>query len=171
MNTVVSFPVDLAGIYSSARQVDRVELIIEAFGGLIRFFNIYCSTPLIHLIDDDNFSDYQVGFREDEDSIVYQHINRRCAIEERNEEDRFDSHHLDILGVTLSELRLQTKALAAYLIECSLATVHEHVFGEAEEEGLRLDHISALSAASENTADRGLPITLILEAELELDKF
>lgn len=166
MNKVISFPVDLAEIYSSAKQVDRMGLLIDAFGGLTRFFNLYCAQPIEKLINEDLFNEYKVGYSDDDDSIVYSRVVRQCERNSRIEEEKFNSHHLDILGVSLSDLRSQSKAMAVYLIECALETVVDHIHGESEDQGGQLDSLTNLTASHEIDADRSLPVTIVLEAEI-----
>ena len=166
MNKVISFPVDLAGIYSSAKQVDRMELLIDAFGGLTRFFNLYCAQPIEKLINEDYLNEYEVGYSDEDDSLVYTQVCRQCERNSRTEEEKFNSHHLDILGVSLSDLRNQSKAMAVYLVECALETVVEHIQGESEDLGGQLDSLLNLTANHEIDADRRLPVTIILEAEI-----
>ena len=171
MSEVISFPIDLAGMYSSSRHVDRMELLLEASNGLTKFFNIYCAIPITRLINEDIMDEYIVGNNEDDDSLVFNRISNQCYLSERDEEERFNNHHLDNLGVSLSDLRSQIKAGAVYLTECALGTVTDHVLGEASDRGVRLDSVLNITASHELTADRGLPVTLVVEVELSLDNY
>lgn len=171
MSEVISFPIDLAGMYGSSRHVDRMELLLESFDGITKFFNIYCAVPITRLINEDIMDEYIVGNSENDDSIVFNRVSTQCYLSERDEEDRFSNYHLDNLGVSLSELRSQIKAGAVYLIECGLGAITDHVLGEAKDRGLRLDNVLNITASHELTADRGLPVTLIVEVELSLDEY
>ena len=73
--------------------------------------------------------------------------------------------------MSLSDLRSQIKAGAVYLTECALGTVTDHVLGEASDRGVRLDSVLNITASHELTADRGLPVTLVVEVELSLGNY
>lgn len=163
----IRFPVDLAPLYSSVRNVERVDLVLDVYSTLTRFFNTYVSPIIVSLVSDGSINDYKVGANETDDSIVHNLLSN--VFRKVDNESAISQRVLDDLGIGRNELVRALKVVAVTLVEASLLVCVEVLQDEAEEEGLRLDRLLELSAESEVSAPDELPTLLILQAEYQLE--
>lgn len=166
----IQIPVYLNSLYVSSKHVERIELILEVYPNLASFFNSVCSDALCKLIEDGSIKDYAVDVNDRDDAIVTNKLNH--SFKEHIDRRRFGSNLLDDIGYNATELRRKLKTVAYYLIEASLATIHDYVFDEASERGKRVQSITALSAVNEmGDNEYGLPTRLTVEVSFNLDSF
>ena len=163
----VTFPVDLAPLYSSVKNVDRVDLVLDVYDTLTRFFNTFVSPILIKLISDGGISSYKIGLDDEDDAIVYNLLNR--AFKRVDQEEILSQRTLDRLGIGRAELVRSLKVIAAVMVEACLETCVDVLQEEASEKRLRLDCVMELAATRDISARGELPTMIHLEAEYKLD--
>ncbi len=163
----ITFPVDLAPLYSSVKNVERVDTILDVYGSLGRFFNIFASSVIISLVSDGAIVDYKIGDSEDDDAIVYDLLSK--AFRKAPKDIQFSRDVLDDLGIGRLELLKSLKLISAMLVEVTLPVCVDVLQREAAEQYLRLDRLLELSVENEIAAIGELPTMLHLVAEYKLD--
>lgn len=164
----ITFPIDLACLYTSVKNIDRVELVLDVYDTLTRFFNLFVSPIIIRLVSDGAISDYKIGLDESDDAVVYTQL--LIAFKRVERDDTINPNLLDDLGIGKTELINALKVTAAGMIEATLATCTEVLQDEAIVKGLRLSRVIELAAINEISVPGEPPTMMHLEAEYELER-
>lgn len=166
----IRIPVYLNPLYVSSKHVERVELLLEVYPNLGSFFNAVCADAVARLIEDGSIKDYVVDANDTDDEIVSNKLRR--SFNENIDNKVFGHRLLEEVGYNSTELKIKLKTVAFYLIEASLATVHDYIFDEAAERGKRVQSITALSVINElGDNEYNLPTRLTVEVSFNLDYF
>lgn len=165
----LSIPVYLNSLYVSSRHVERISLLLEIFPNVGCFYNLVVADAVARLVEDGVMRDYATRHNDADDELVSIKLNR--PFKDHIDNYVFGSRQLDDLGYSASELKRKLKLIAYFLVEATLATVHDYCCEEASERGMRLARIENLVAVREHGDSYGLPTVLIIEAEVQLDSF
>jgi hypothetical protein len=163
----ITFPVDLAPLYSSVKNVERIDIILDVYDTVGRFFNTFVSSAIISLVSDGSISEYKIGRSDTDDAIVYELLSK--SFRKSTKSIQFDRDLLDDLGIGRLELLKLMKLISALLIEITLPICVEELQYTAQEKGLRIDRLIELSVENEFSAPGELPTVMHLVAEFKLD--